>query len=395
MMTARWIVRNRQSGWAPVRTPCRAVALVLLAMPFVHAPALAQGSTRAVAGFVRDSAGLTIRGAEVSIDGTAMRATTSELGQYRIEGLPSGTHVLTARRLGFRPGTARVTAEDGVTMQADFTLTAVAQRLAPVVVAEKREPYDARLAGFNARKTRKVGTIITREAIDQSTNTTITQMLRRVPSVRIGAVRNGPSNAVRLRGANCPPLVFVDGFPATAGEFDLDGIDIGTLEGIEIYPSATSVPSEFVSPRNLDRCGVIALWSRPAPARRPKPGAPSPPPVDLARLIASEQVYSAEEVDTLARPMDGAIRPTYPDSLWRAGVGGRVVAEFVVSAEGEVEAPTIGIVSSTHALFSAAVREALASAVFTPAWAGGRRVRQAVQLPIEFQPPASRSDRGG
>jgi TonB family protein len=74
----------------------------------------------------------------------------------------------------------------------------------------------------------------------------------------------------------------------------------------------------------------------------------------------------------------------YPPSLFAAHTRGTVVAEFVVDGDGRVEKETFGIVSSTHPLFTDAVRRAVAGARFTPALKGGRTVRQLVHQPFEF-----------
>jgi TonB family protein len=65
-------------------------------------------------------------------------------------------------------------------------------------------------------------------------------------------------------------------------------------------------------------------------------------------------------------------------------VRGTVLAEFVVDAEGKVEGDTFGVISSTHPLFTAAVRSTIGKAVFTPALRGGKPVRQLVHQPFEF-----------
>ena len=99
---------------------------------------------------------------------------------------------------------------------------------------------------------------------------------------------------------------------------------------------------------------------------------------------------SVAQVDVAAAPDTAApVAPIYPDSLLRAGVDGRVLAEFVVDSAGEPEMETFGEVVSTHVRFTDAVRRAVAQASFTPAVVGGRKVRQLVQMPFRFVAPAS------
>ena len=369
-------------------TPARALASgnhhvihIALAVLIVAAPGALGAQARArITGVVRDSMGLAVAGAEVTLAGSQRRAVSDPQGSYRVADIPLGRATLRVRRLGFQPLTMEVAVDSVTTYAVDLWLAPVPHQLAPVLVRERREVYDARLAGFEERRAKKVGHFITRERIERSHSSSLVDLLREVPGVRI-APRGGIDRAVRLRGSSCAPLVFIDGAPASAAEFDLGIIDPATVEGVEVYSSVATVPSQFVGPRGLDRCGVIAIWSRPA---RPRARAVAPAPVDLERLLQAELVFTADQVDSAAVLMEGSAPPEYPDSLWRAGVAGRVVAEFVVDTTGAVEPGTVRIASASHAPFSDAVHRWAGSARFVPAISRGRRVRQIVILPFEF-----------
>ena len=88
------------------------------------------------------------------------------------------------------------------------------------------------------------------------------------------------------------------------------------------------------------------------------------------------------EVEASLRP--GSPTPRYPDELRTARLEGRVLARFVVDTTGRVEPASVRIVSSTHPLFTSAVRSTLPRLRFTPARARGTKVRQLVELPFEF-----------
>ena len=77
-------------------------------------------------------------------------------------------------------------------------------------------------------------------------------------------------------------------------------------------------------------------------------------------------------------------RPRYPELLRSAGVGGEVVAQFVVDTLGRVEVGSVRVLRATHPLFAQAVERTLPVARFIPAEAGGHRVRQLVQQPFAF-----------
>src|SRR2546422_9910877 len=80
----------------------------------------AQGAT--VRGRVADKAGAPLAHAEVSIDGTVLRASTSATGAYTITGVPSGTATVRARLLGSGQATAQVTVAGGQTVDQSFAL---------------------------------------------------------------------------------------------------------------------------------------------------------------------------------------------------------------------------------------------------------------------------------
>ncbi len=78
--------------------------------------------------------------------------------------------------------------------------------------------------------------------------------------------------------------------------------------------------------------------------------------------------------------------PRYPDMLRQAGIEGDVRAQFVVDTLGRVEPGSVRVLEATHDQFAAAVRTALSSrARFTPAEAGGHRVRQLVEQTFTFR----------
>lgn len=94
--------------------------------------------------------------------------------------------------------------------------------------------------------------------------------------------------------------------------------------------------------------------------------------------------YDARVVEVEASLRPGSPVPRYPDELRAARVEGRVLARFVVDTTGRVEPASVRIVSSTHPLFTTAVRSTLPRLHFTPARARGTKVRQLVELPFEF-----------
>lgn len=364
--------------------------LMLLLSALAGAPALARAQAPTVYGRVTSAGGHGMAGVSIEILSGA-RTHTDSLGEYRMVGMPAGVSVLRARRLGYEPVELPLVVPTAGAVRADVRLVATVQHLDAIEVRDRADPSESRLSGFRDRAARRSGggQFITRAQLDQRANTRMIEIIRELPGVRMRGPTRFADRSLRFRGASCPPLVFVDGFPATAGEFELDIIDLSTVEGIEIYPGLASVPAEFQATRGQHRCGVIAVWSRPPPLRRIARRADRPAAVET--LVGSGRVFRASDVDVAAAlVVDESPSPVYPDSAWKQGQGGEVVIEVIVDTLGRVEPASVSIVSETAPAFGAAAREAVRASVFTPAWRAGRRVRQVVHVPVVFRPPGGR-----
>lgn len=263
----------------------------------------------------------------------------------------------------------------------------LAQSLATVIVRGDRRFEDyGRLAGFYQRRSRSSGGhFITRTQIEQRNPAQLTDLFRSVPGARIYS--STFTSVVRFRGMRCAPLVWLDGFPATAGEFDLDALDPYIVEGIEVYLGVATVPPEFRWVRGGGSCGAIVIWTG-FDERRRKARRAATPHVELAKQVEERSLFTADQVDAVARADSGSVvRPAYPDSLYRERVTGQVLVEFVVDTTGLVVVETISGISSTHTLFTDAVRRALRDVHLHPATIAGKKVRQLVQLPVKFELP--------
>jgi len=355
--------------------------LILSALPAVARNAAAQGT---ITGAVRDSTGVGIKGAKVSVNGIPLTAESDDSGVFILRGVPPGPASIHVRRLGFTPASVQVVVTNGATTHVNVTVKEVAHELNAVVVYAKRpRHYEGYLAGFYQRRDQGFGRFITGDEIAKRAPLRITDMLRMVPGLQV-TESNPIESHVRIRGNRCWPSVWIDGAPANAAEFDLDWVTPSDIAGIEIYSSIATVPPEFVDPLGPRLCGTIVVWTRQGEPRKKKPISAA----QLADLVTSLKVYTADQVDTPARADSSApARPLYPDAFYKEHVPGRVLAEFVVDTAGRPEPETVGVVSSTDPLFAASVVQALSDARFVPAQLGGHPVRQIVQQPFTFVVP--------
>src|SRR5687767_7556969 len=97
--------------------PLLQLSLPALAFLVAATDAAGQASpfeTGGIVGFVADSAGGRIAGAQVSILGVRGRAETGTDGNFRMSGVPAGSQILVSRRIGFRPESLSVSVRQGI-----------------------------------------------------------------------------------------------------------------------------------------------------------------------------------------------------------------------------------------------------------------------------------------
>jgi hypothetical protein len=372
------------------------IAAITLIMPL--ASAIGQegdASKGGVKGTVRDSSGRAIIGVQVSLPGASVRIETDGNGQFQLAKVRPGMLTMRFLRLGYRPDTVSLLVIAGRIVPLDVTLSMLPRQLSPVVV-QGRSDLTGWRRDYYQRRDLGGGHFITRDDIDKRNPGYVTDMFRVIPGVQIRPGQGVIRNQVRFRGnAVCAPLTWLDGAPLAAGEFDLDGIVPRSIEAIEIYTGSTVPPRFAVAPGIGPRtCGAIIIWSREGERRAPRRTTNVSPAAEVAALVDAREVFTAAQVDITAhqdslRP----VRPVYPDALYEALVGGSVMAEFIVSPVGTVDVERMSVVFATHPQFAAAVRDALESAVYVPAFRDGYPVHQVVQHEFRFVPDSGRRKR--
>ena len=368
---------------SPAYWRCAFVAMLIPSLAVTPTQVRGQAAGT-VLGKVTAENGMALSGASVEVEGTKFRTLTDDQGVFRVTGMPPGQANIQVKRLGFRPDSASVQIPVAGVAELSIKLPVAAENLIPVTVRARKLTYTGRLAGYYERLERRNGGVfITRQQIDEDRPRSLSQLLQRVPGVTLIRLRAG-ATGVRLRNRTCAPLIWLDGNPLPAGEVDLDNFHPNSLQGIELYLGSTATPLRYLMPRDMSNCGTVLLWSRSGDTEFPE-DVPTTS-AQLEDLVASHAIFTADQVDEPAR-LDSAISldAAYPPALNAAHVDGLVIAEFVVSPLGQIEEETFGVVSSTHPLFSDAVRSALKKATFQPARIKGVPVRQLVHQPFEFK----------
>jgi hypothetical protein len=242
-----------------------------------------QPDTVTISGTVRDAmSGEPISYAIISLDGVATVMAESD-GTFALPHVLPGTRTLEIRRLGYAARRLVLTVRAGMPLHVSVTLDALASELAPVDV-QAVEPIRRDLTGFLERRERGFGHHVTRSEFVRWNPTTATDVLRRIPGVRVRpnpeygwggdsgipdrrryvveTSRGGAITYNPLAGPECPVMYFVDGIMVgNARDSDIDSfLAIHQVEAIESYVGV-QVPVTFQHP--AARCGVVAFWTGP------------------------------------------------------------------------------------------------------------------------------------
>ncbi|MPY87750.1 MAG: TonB-dependent siderophore receptor [Luteitalea sp.] len=110
--------------------------LLTLVIPDLAPPQVPAPDTAAISGQVTDEASASLPGVVVTVDGTSSETTTDSDGQFRIDGLRPGRHVIRATLSGFAPAEQAIDLTAGETSSLALTLGEGAYVFERVVVVE-------------------------------------------------------------------------------------------------------------------------------------------------------------------------------------------------------------------------------------------------------------------
>lgn len=220
--------------------------------------------------------------ARVAVTGTAITASTDTAGTFRIFGVPTGVQTIEVRMLGYTPLALPVEVVAGESFHVTLEMSREATML-PAVEIKADSLINPLLQGFRDRKARGMGTFFDRQDIVAMQPRLMTDILRRVPGLRIeGAGESyGAGNTIQTARSSgmggmrtCPMEFYVNGTPMPLPR---DGGGINhfippeEVVGLEVYSGAASIPPQFNSGNFNTRCGVVVIWTRSGPEARSKP----------------------------------------------------------------------------------------------------------------------------
>jgi iron complex outermembrane recepter protein len=100
-----------------------AAALLFVGLLLLGSPSAAEAQTGTVSGQVVTQDGTRLGGVQVLVVGTGRGAATDPLGQFRITGVPAGSHTLRVRLLGYETAEVTVEVSPGATVSRTIQLT--------------------------------------------------------------------------------------------------------------------------------------------------------------------------------------------------------------------------------------------------------------------------------
>ena len=209
--------------------------------------------TASVSGTVTGETGQPLPGVQLRVLETAATARTDSSGRFSMTGLPAGTQLLEAKRVGYR-----IVQQPVQLMARRDAPTAVQLRrivsLDSVLVVARRSRYRE----FERNRRNAFGRFLTDEDIEKRHPIETTDLVRNLPGFRIvgsgvdAKVYSGRS-AGSLSGRPCETNVVIDNMQHQ----DINWLDPSDIGAMETYAGLGSAPMQYDS-----ACGVIVIWTK-------------------------------------------------------------------------------------------------------------------------------------
>lgn len=259
---------------------------------------------------VADSGRTPIEGANVLIPALGIKVKTDTGGRYNIPNLKAGPVHVVVRAIGFRDDSTTLDVRERTVINLELRLAfdeIVVMRSGPappttIVASTYVPPADTldKMKEFRDRRAKGVGRFMGRDDVAKWSDRRPTELFDALGGLK---VENSGMQAFATNGrapaAHCPlcrtivsdtldpavvtanarPIcyvdVFIDGIAAyQAGmeppepPYDLNGIQPDGIEGIEFYSGVAQVPPKYTSRHGVG-CGVLVIWTRVQPDKRP------------------------------------------------------------------------------------------------------------------------------
>lgn len=241
-----------------------AVAAVLVALAAAPLSAQLASIGASLHGSVRDPSGSPVPFALITVAdvrGIAdIRGVADSAGRFSITNLGAGRTSVLVRRLGFTPRRVSLTLVEGRVDSMQIVLAAIPFELAGITT--EAATY-GRMADFNRHRVNGQGIYLDREELEKRRTPRLSDVLRRMPGVRVVTDRTGRSLLRMGRsssGRDCPPEFWIDGVRAQF--LGVDDVPVSDIEALEVYRGPSGLPPEFNSRFTNAQCGAVIIWTR-------------------------------------------------------------------------------------------------------------------------------------
>lgn len=221
------------------------VFILLVCFSFVFTTSSYSQGT--ITGTVTDgNSGETLPGANVSIQGTQIGASTNANGEYTISDVEPGSYTLVATFIGYQQSTQEITVASGETTEANFELVQSAVDMDELVVVGYGSQTRGDLTG-------SVGSVQMDEAASAGQGSIQESLQGRVSGVQVvqtGGGKPGGAINVNIRGIGTinseSPLYVIDGVPiqgsssGQTGTGVLNTLNPNDIESIDILKDASA-----------------------------------------------------------------------------------------------------------------------------------------------------------
>jgi hypothetical protein len=246
----------------------------------------------------RDSTKVRIADAEVLIADLGLSAMTDARGEFRIRGVPTGSHKVQVRKIGYSFTERDVDVDGGASPDYTFVMSRITTLDSVKVNASGYSPNDEAMREFEEHRKMGLGKFFTRADLEKLRDQRMSSILAQMPGTKVQTGGGGEGWILSNRGTKslgmgptgagscdppkqdhpdstatrgrirppclngCYPHVFVDGVDVSPAEVpNINRFTPYEIEALEYYAGPAQVPAEY-NRLNKSACGVIVIHTR-------------------------------------------------------------------------------------------------------------------------------------
>jgi hypothetical protein len=232
-----------------------------------------KGDPGLITGRIVDAGSLVgLPGVDVRLLGAFSGVTTNDAGDFRLVVTVQGSVTVVLRKLGYNPVGVPLEIGPNDSLHIATRLTRAPQTLDTLRIAGKSERIaPPRYAGFELRRQLNRGTFITPEQLEHTASTSIGDVLRGIPGIKVNSDAFGilaveSTRGMRLdrfaRPVPCRVRIMVDGFLMPLEDVPMPVTSPKALHGIEVYSGPATIPRELLRSGEDVFCGLVAMWTK-------------------------------------------------------------------------------------------------------------------------------------